>query len=555
MKEKFYKLIRTPLFWIFILALILRIYKLGEFPIGFHVDEVKVGWNALSILKTGMDDVGNKLPLYYNSFGDYRPTGIFYLTIPSIAILGNNVFAVRLPSALFGALTIFPLYLIVLQLQKKKNESIPLIGAFFLAISSWHVEVSRATSEVVISTFFALFALYYLLKGLNDSVKKHLVYSFLLFLASYFFYHSIRILAPIFVVIICINNWNGIKSGFRKKVLTFVGALFLLTLIFGLSPESRKRMSQVSIFNDIDVEYKYDQLRSKNMGRKAIFENIIHSKKGVILNRFIREYGTYFSTDFLIGERARPYRYVTPGIGLLSVVEILLILLGVLSIIKGGRSKLPLLLLLVAPFTAALTTEDIPNLHRAFLMIPFLTVIGMYGFESIKSKFFRKAVIVLMSINLLFFVHMYFEHSQIHRPYLRTFELDNPSYRNIGATELSLKLDSLSQNYEKIIITNYPDEVYSWYAFFANKDPKEFNQFAMTRKNGSWEYKNIVFSNFKCPSDDSFVNENEEKLLVIDAGYPNCAYQTKIKDGLPIKVKDKIIRSDGSEVYVFLERK
>ena len=58
---------------IFLLALGLRIYKLGTFPVGFHVDEVKVGWNALSILKTGKDDWGNRLALYYNSFGDFRP--------------------------------------------------------------------------------------------------------------------------------------------------------------------------------------------------------------------------------------------------------------------------------------------------------------------------------------------------------------------------------------------------------------------------------------------------------------------------------------------------
>ena len=52
-------LVKNPLFWIFALALFLRIFKLGEFPYGFHVDEVKVAWNALSILKTGRDDQGN----------------------------------------------------------------------------------------------------------------------------------------------------------------------------------------------------------------------------------------------------------------------------------------------------------------------------------------------------------------------------------------------------------------------------------------------------------------------------------------------------------------
>src|SRR3989344_1914413 len=105
------------LLFIFLLALFLRVWQLGTVPDGFHIDEVKVGWNAYSILKTGLDDRGNSLALYYNSFGDFRPTGIFYITIPSILLFGKNEFAVRFPSALLGALTVFPLYLFVLSLQ------------------------------------------------------------------------------------------------------------------------------------------------------------------------------------------------------------------------------------------------------------------------------------------------------------------------------------------------------------------------------------------------------------------------------------------------------
>src|SRR5258708_5472397 len=97
---------------IFIFALFLRVYRLDTFPLGFHVDEAKVAWEALSILKTGRDDHGNLLAVHYNSFGDYRPTGIFYTTIPFIILLGRNIFAVRFSSALFGALTVFPIYLL-----------------------------------------------------------------------------------------------------------------------------------------------------------------------------------------------------------------------------------------------------------------------------------------------------------------------------------------------------------------------------------------------------------------------------------------------------------
>lgn len=162
-----YKLFKNPLLWIFLLALFLRLYKLAEFPVGLHVDEIKAGWNALSIIETGRDDHGGLLSLYYDSFGDYRPTGIFYITIPSVLLFGRDEFAIRFPSALFGALSVIPIYLITNILTKKKkvvwNFEFGHFAAFLMAANLWHIETSRATSEVVISTFFALCSIYYLI--------------------------------------------------------------------------------------------------------------------------------------------------------------------------------------------------------------------------------------------------------------------------------------------------------------------------------------------------------------------------------------------------------
>src|SRR5258706_9682635 len=142
---------------IFLLAVFLRTFKLDQFPLGFHVDEAKVAWESLSILKTGHDDHGNLLALYYNSFGDYRPTGIFYATIPWLIIFGRTNFAVRFASAFFGALSVFPIYFLALNITKKK--SIAFLSAFFLAIIPWSIATSRATSEVVISCFLILTSL------------------------------------------------------------------------------------------------------------------------------------------------------------------------------------------------------------------------------------------------------------------------------------------------------------------------------------------------------------------------------------------------------------
>ncbi len=554
---------------IFLLAFFLRVYKLGEFPVGFHVDEVKVGWNALSLLKTTRDDHGNDFPFYYNSFGDYRPAGIFYVTMPSIAIFGNTEFATRLPSALFGALSVFPLFLFVRQLSKSKlnknllHESTALLASFLLAISFWHIEVSRATSEVIISNFLVITSLYLFVRAIDTKKKSAILFilSFVFLVISYLFYHTIRLVAPLIFILISAYFWKTLTKETKKNLFVACGAIILLTLIFSSTTEARARISQISIFNDVDVLYQYKRLKSESSNLPKIVERLLHTKISIVGGRFVEEYGSYFSTDFLIGNAARPYRYVTPGIGLLSYVEIIFLAVGVIQMMRGNKNFLPLLLLLVAPISSALTTEDVPNLHRALLMLPFLMIIESYGFEYLVtfSKKYKKKIVYILSfliaLNLFYFLHMYFVHSQIHRPFLQTFVLDNPSYRNNGAKELTLRLDKLKEEYGKIVVTNYPDDPYPWYAFFTGKDPAEFNKFAVTRKDGPWMYRNILFSQMRCPSDDAFVKEEVKKLLVVDAGDPVCAYNTKIKDGLAIKIKEKIYRPDGSEVYALLERK
>lgn len=187
---------------IFLLALLLRTYKLDSVPYGFHVDEAKVAWNAYSILKTGRDDKGNFLPMYYDSFGDFRPTGLIYLTIPSIAILGNTVFAVRLPYAFFGALTTLAIYFFVLEIFGINRKKLAIITAMVLAFNPWHIIASRATSESIIVIFLTVWGLYFSIKLYRyDSWRNMFLALFSLFL-SFFFYHNIRILAPMFVVVL-----------------------------------------------------------------------------------------------------------------------------------------------------------------------------------------------------------------------------------------------------------------------------------------------------------------------------------------------------------------
>ena len=54
--------------FLFILAIFLRFTQLGQIPLGLNKDETAIGYNAYSILKTGRDEYGNYMPLYFKSF-------------------------------------------------------------------------------------------------------------------------------------------------------------------------------------------------------------------------------------------------------------------------------------------------------------------------------------------------------------------------------------------------------------------------------------------------------------------------------------------------------
>ncbi|MBI1863766.1 glycosyltransferase family 39 protein [Candidatus Woesebacteria bacterium] len=499
------------------------------FPSGFHIDEVRVGWNAYSILKTGRDDRENFLPLYYNTFGDFRPTGIFYIDIFSIILFGLNEFSVRLPSSFVGALTIFPLYFFTLEITKKKE--VALFSSTFLAFSPWHISVSRATSEVVISMFLSLLSFYFLIYAINKKGGgKYLIFSFITLIASYFFYHSIRVTAPIFSVFIIYYYLTKIKDwSFKKGLIFFVVFVSLISFFLVFSKSGKGRFSQVSVFNSPLVK-----------------KEILNENKMVVYGRaFFEEYLKYFSGEFLIFNDAKPLRYRTPSIGLITYFEFVFLISGIVFVIQKKGTRLTLILLLFAPLVAAITNEDSPNLHRSLFMLPFISILCAYG-----ANYFLVNRKIIFNFLILGFLFNFFYFFRIYTTSASTFLIP---YRNVSAKSLVSQINQIKGNYGEVVITNDPDDPYPWFAFYNKIDPKIFNEFAVKRSEGEWKYQNLLFSQKECPSGDIFSNRNQKSIdrniLVID-GF-KCAIESKIHDGIQAQILTQIKNSDGTIAYTF----
>jgi len=255
---------------IIFLAAFLRFYQLGVNPPSLSWDEAALGYNAYSIGETGRDEFGRFLPYdFFASFGDYKPPAYVYAAVLPVKIFGLNEFAVRFPSAFFGILAVLLTYFLVQELFPgfKKFSiinfqfSIGEIAAFFLAISPWHIQMSRAAFEANLASFFVVLGVMLLLKAVNKqslllrNKRKGilLVLSAISFVITFYTFNSTRVFTPLLVL--------GLGFYYRQELLKIkkwvmvamiIAALMTVPLLPHLfSPEGRLRFKEVNIFSDL----------------------------------------------------------------------------------------------------------------------------------------------------------------------------------------------------------------------------------------------------------------------------------------------------------------
>lgn len=460
---------------ILILGAVLRLIALDKYPSGFTPDEASLGYDAYSILKTGKDQWGNAFPLVLKSFGDYKAPLYSYLDIPFVVILGLNKIAVRLPNAVLGTLAIVVTYLLVRKIVGYKTA---LGAAFLLAISPWHIMMSRGGFEANLTTFFLPLGIYLLL-------NKKLVLAALALGLNLFTYHSAKLVTPLVVVLFIVIFRDEILKIDRKKILAggLVFFVFLAVTGYTIFTGAGARVKDVSVFNGSLEQGFNERQAALAVGENSYLAKLIHNKYTVDVVRFVSNYVTYFSPSFLFTHGPAEYTYgMLPGEGVLYWFELPLLVLFFISFVKSRERKFFWLILgwiLVAAIPASLATGPGYAGNRAVVMLPAIQVALALGLVEGWKYFRNKNVVAGVFVGFILLCFLGFlENYFVVSPAVAAKDM---LYGNLEAANW------LAQNVSKdtnIVLDKGISEPHIYVAFANKWDPGEYQK--QTKK---WDFE------------------------------------------------------------------
>ena len=384
---------------VIVIGLFVRVIDLENTPSGLHADEASFLLNAQSILETGRDEDNRLLPISLNSLIDPKPALYSYLQIPFIALMGPSIAAARLPAAIMGTVSLVLIYFLMKEFGK---EELGLLMCFLLAISPWHIVVSRATQEVILSFLFLMLAFYFANKFFQTDKKKWLLTFATAGFFSMYAYHSAKIFLPVFIL--AWGTYLFIKDKIKlNKILLVVAAVVFSVLISVSLQESTSRFSAIGLLNDPAPPAR---VLEQIYGATGIVPSFVlrsfYNKPTEYFREFVSEYLSHFDPDFLFISGGEPKRYLVPFHGLFYLVEIPLFLLGLYASALQKKKSLFIffiLILFLAPLPAALTSQETPSMIRVFPMMTamiYFIAEGILFLAKLKVNW-KTPVLVLLS--------------------------------------------------------------------------------------------------------------------------------------------------------------
>jgi 4-amino-4-deoxy-L-arabinose transferase-like glycosyltransferase len=396
---------------IIIIASVFRIWKLESIPNAISNDEVIRVYNAHSVWKTGGYTVDKRfLPLSTSADGQDLSPISFYLSAPITGIFGLNLFTARIMYSLVGILSVLGLYLLA---SKLFNKKVGLLSAFVLAVSPWHILVSRGVWDAGVALCFYIFAIYFFIKFVG---KKSLFISILFFILALYSYHGTVLFFGLIVILLFVLHKDQLlkrkSSSILSGMLLFLGTLpMIYALLFGeLSRDSMffwKNPTTIALAEKRILEER--SLSNAPEIAKKVFNNKLTYFTKEISYNYLQAYS--FEYLFIRGDISRITGYGNYLWGVMNFVEFPFLLLGIYYVLRQ-KIKTKIIVFtgfLIAPLTSALILLDQTYLFRSIMMLPYLSIFVGVGIYYFFLRFIRfKKILFVVPVLMFCVVYGYF---------------------------------------------------------------------------------------------------------------------------------------------------
>lgn len=520
------------LFWIiiFLITSFTRLFKLAEYPVSLNVDEVSIGYDAFSILKTGRDHYGNFLPITFRSIGDYKNGVYIYMVTISQAFFGINEFSVRFPSAFFGILFVFVAFIFAQQIFIDKK--IPYILVSLISISPWHIRFSRGAYEANVALTILFFSIFLFLKKIEQ--KKSPFVPILLMIFSAYTYHSEKIIVPVLLCFLFIFYIH--KIIFSKKQLIWqliIILIFSIPLTLNLLGKNQSRNNSVLANKDPEIIAISNESNNFNS-----FDN-----QYMMFYSSVRRYFQYLDPSFLFIKGLDLTQHVNLNQGPFYLIEFPFFIFGFSFLIIKNKKLFKqksffyffCLLIVVSIVPAAITLNDYHLIRSYTLIFPFLCLIAIGITRLIKKTSIIVIVLFLYFLSFVSFSDYYLVH----------FTKQRDEWIFYPSKDLALTVIENLNKYDQIIVDPafgklgpYTQGIPDIYILFYGKIPPNVLWQKETNELNKISYRHIEW----------FSDKKFKKTLLI--GSPWSLPQKDIKNE---SIKKIILYNNGSPAYLVVD--
>lgn len=448
------------LLFIFLIGILLRSFAFGAIPPGLNQDEASVGYDAYVLLKYGIDRNGYHNPVHLVAWGSGQNALYAYFAMPFIQLFGLTPFSVRLPSLVFGIISLGLFYGLA---KLCGSRRFALTAAFLITINPWHMMVSRWSLESNLFPFVFLIAVFILVCAIQKT--KFYPLAAFIFGLSLYSYGTAYFVVPFFLLLTIpyllvhkkISARQTLLSGLVFTVTSIPILLFILINKFKMEPMITSYLSIPRLteprFSVISSLFGDDFFRQSIKNFANFLKLLVVQNDGLPWNS-IPQYGFMylFSLPFVI-------------LGVWNAVLSFLQKHG--SPHKNSREfnmNWILLAWLCSALVLGFVTEiNINRVNIVFLPLLFFLAKGI-DLSMEKVKELSLPIIALYLASFLFFAHSYFTEYPA--------RVSDAFYHGFGdAVSYAVNNSAIR---DKIYVSNQVNMPYIYALFYGKVDPNSY---------------------------------------------------------------------------------